>query len=827
MNQNNEQKINSKNLRSFENIKYAADDKTNKLPTANLGVEKKSKYVFKRSLEEVESEQENLWSCQSIGHCFPCKYDKHGDIVCDFDHICDPKIHGIAKCGCKEPFIDIEDICEYEKMKEEEVEEKELTLEIIVYVILALCITFMVYVHSVVEWLEIFPESIWAIFIGIFVGVYMLYNKQKLGGLYDKLQFDPQMFYLFILPPIMFQGGFSLDTKIFLRNLLSISSFAIGATLIASFSFSLVFYYGLLNTPDRFPYLETLQFGCFISAIDPVATISIFHAMHVNDVIYMTVFGESTLNDAVAIALSSSVKSVVQMNKSGIIPDYRFVVLNSVGYFLLFFFVSLLIGWIISTIASYLFVRLELGFFPWLELAMFMQLAYFPYIIAEACGMSGILAILAAGITMRNYAYESLSPWGKITIDNLVETVGYIWENFCFAYLGISIPIMISSVDLRMVLVGCGALIFSRFISVTIVACFLNCIRKERIPFSHQLVMTYGGLRGAVAFYLALDIESDYKDQLVTMTIILIIFTVVGLGGTTSFVLRVLHNWCPRDKILHAMDADEDHVPFLEDEQEKSESMPRTVSRLENFDEKVVKKYLIKNYDKDQKYKKSSVFESEYFSDEEQSDLNDASSVHSRFHGIIGNIFDRGVRGGDMSTLRNSRMLFKQITQNKDFLQKLKPANQNNLMLKKKTSLFASKVERFEGPAIGLPGLTTTKAQHSKLHQQDLDGGFGNLFNSNNLGSESNRKSEAAISEKASKEKQDESQNEVENRDQVEELKDNLNSGNLNEGNSSAKKNKSYLKKLSTCLEEDEEYDSDDNKKPRSVTEKPSKQNKE
>ena len=60
MNQNNEKKINSKNLRSFENIKYATDDKANKLPTANLGVEKKSKYVFKRSLEEVESEQENL-----------------------------------------------------------------------------------------------------------------------------------------------------------------------------------------------------------------------------------------------------------------------------------------------------------------------------------------------------------------------------------------------------------------------------------------------------------------------------------------------------------------------------------------------------------------------------------------------------------------------------------------------------------------------------------------------------------------------------------------------------------------------------------------------
>ena len=60
MTQNSEQKINSKNLRSFENIKYATDDKINKLPVANLGVEKKSKYVLKRSLEEVEPEQENL-----------------------------------------------------------------------------------------------------------------------------------------------------------------------------------------------------------------------------------------------------------------------------------------------------------------------------------------------------------------------------------------------------------------------------------------------------------------------------------------------------------------------------------------------------------------------------------------------------------------------------------------------------------------------------------------------------------------------------------------------------------------------------------------------
>ena len=44
-----------------------------------------------------------------------------------------------------------------------------------------------------------------------------------------------------------------------------------------------------------------------ISAVDPVATLAIFHALNVDPTLNMLVFGESILNDAVAIVLTKLV----------------------------------------------------------------------------------------------------------------------------------------------------------------------------------------------------------------------------------------------------------------------------------------------------------------------------------------------------------------------------------------------------------------------------------------------------------------------------------------------------------------------------------------
>lgn len=56
--------------------------------------------------------------------------------------------------------------------------------------------------------------------------------------------------------------------------------------------------------PPSFSLLCSFAFGSLISAVDPVATIAIFNALHVDPVLNMLVFGESILNDAVSIVLT-------------------------------------------------------------------------------------------------------------------------------------------------------------------------------------------------------------------------------------------------------------------------------------------------------------------------------------------------------------------------------------------------------------------------------------------------------------------------------------------------------------------------------------------
>ena len=62
---------------------------------------------------------------------------------------------------------------------------------------------------------------------------------------------------------------------------------------------------GQVDMVYRLSFMESFAFGSLISAVDPVATLAIFSAMNIDQVLYMLVFGESILNDAVAIVLTS------------------------------------------------------------------------------------------------------------------------------------------------------------------------------------------------------------------------------------------------------------------------------------------------------------------------------------------------------------------------------------------------------------------------------------------------------------------------------------------------------------------------------------------
>ncbi|CAN0497388.1 unnamed protein product, partial [Phaeothamnion confervicola] len=118
----------------------------------------------------------------------------------------------------------------------------------------------------------------------------------------DFLTFNPELFYFVLLPPIIFEAGYTVRKGHFFQNIGTITLFAVLGTLVSTLVVGYLLYFasltGLVGISPRNP-MEPLMFGALISAVDPVATLSIMGSPELNcdPLLYSLVFGESVLND--------------------------------------------------------------------------------------------------------------------------------------------------------------------------------------------------------------------------------------------------------------------------------------------------------------------------------------------------------------------------------------------------------------------------------------------------------------------------------------------------------------------------------------------------
>ncbi|XP_071160410.1 sodium/hydrogen exchanger 9-like isoform X11 [Mytilus edulis] len=436
------------------------------------------------------------------------------------------------------------------------------------------------------------------------------------GSLVRAVTFDPEFFFNVLLPFIIFEAGYSMKRRHFFKNLGAIMAYAFIGTTISCVVVGGIMY-GLTrfmkDIVKEFTLNDCFWFGAIISATDPVTILSIFSDLRADVDLFAFIFGESVLNDAVAIVLSSSVDSYrLKSNQEGFNANAFFL---SIGNFAKIFLGAFGIGSALGCVNALISKFTKIRDFPLLETALLFLMSYMSFQACEAAELTGIVGILFCGITQAHYTYNNLSEESKHRTKQLFELMNFLAENFVFLYIGVSIfTFQYQYWHAGFIFASVFSIIVARFCNIYPLSLLLNIGRKNKIKTSFMHMMMFSGLRGAIAYALSIrNTATTAKKLMVSSTMFIVLITVILCGGLTTPMLQWLQIRVGVDEDVEMKNIKESrelHVfedrsssagsPLLERDTEQIEQTPPKkkydkawlVSLWHNFDIKFMKPLL-------------------------------------------------------------------------------------------------------------------------------------------------------------------------------------------------------------------------------------------
>nr|XP_046274437.1 Na(+)/H(+) exchanger beta-like [Scatophagus argus]XP_046274438.1 Na(+)/H(+) exchanger beta-like [Scatophagus argus] len=385
--------------------------------------------------------------------------------------------------------------------------------------------------HIIPRVSSVVPESCLLIVVGLLVGGIIKAFEEEAPIL------DSELFFLYLLPPIILDAGYFLPIRPFTENLGTILMFAVLGTLWNAFFIGGMMY-GVCQIEGAklggVDLLSCLLFGSIISAVDPVAVLAVFEEIHINELLHILVFGESLLNDAVTVVLYHLFKEFSQEGNVTVVDALLGVVC--------FFVVSLggimvgivygLLGAFTSRFTSHTRVIEPLFVFLY---------SYMAYLSAEVFHLSGIMSLIACGVVMRPYVEANISHKSYTTIKYFLKMWSSVSETLIFIFLGVSTVAGPHTWNWAFVIFTVILCLVSRVMGVVGLTYIINKFRIVKLTKKDQFIVAYGGLRGAIAFSLGFLLSNDdLKHMFLTAIITVIFFTVFVQGMTIRPLVELL-----------------------------------------------------------------------------------------------------------------------------------------------------------------------------------------------------------------------------------------------------------------------------------------------
>ncbi|QLC73176.1 sodium:proton antiporter [Pseudomonas sp. LPB0260] len=349
---------------------------------------------------------------------------------------------------------------------------------------------------------------------------------------------EPQLILFLFLPALIFESAFAMEVHLFRRMLVQIALLAVPGLLIATLLTALLV---RLALPLDWSWPVALMFGALVSATDPVAVVSLLKEQSSRKRLETLIEGESLLNDGTAIVFfvlfySMLVGGAVDTGIGSVSLEFLRVVC-----------VGALVGLLVA--AAVVFWVGKVFNDAVLETVVTIAAAYLGFIVAEhGFHSSGVVAVVTTAVLLAGVGRTRFSPEVMHYLRHFWEMLAYIFNTLIFLLVGIIIARLVAPPSLGMWLSLLLLYLGVNLIRGTTIALLSPLLARLGIGLTRDkaIVLTWGGLRGAVALALALSvaqqsqIDAEIREQVLFLTAGLVVLTIVINGGTISALLRYL-----------------------------------------------------------------------------------------------------------------------------------------------------------------------------------------------------------------------------------------------------------------------------------------------
>jgi CPA1 family monovalent cation:H+ antiporter len=290
--------------------------------------------------------------------------------------------------------------------------------------------------------------------------------------------------------------------------------------------------------------------GAVVAPTDPIAATAISRRLGVPRRIVTIVEGESLVNDATAlvglrVAVVAAVSGTFSLSGAGL----RFVGVVGGGLA-----VGLVVGYIVRQVRK----RID---DPPVEVTISLLTGYFAFIPADLLHVSGVVAVVTAGVYLGWHTPELTTPDSRLLGDSMWEITTFLLNALLFIMLGLQLPSILDALqgEASGTLIWWGVIVSLTVIVARIVWVFPSTYiprwlsrrireRDPSPPWQYPAAISWMGLRGAVSLAAALSVPAvtssgapfPDRDLVIYLAFSVIIATLVFQGLSLPAVIRLL-----------------------------------------------------------------------------------------------------------------------------------------------------------------------------------------------------------------------------------------------------------------------------------------------